>query len=279
MTAKAKKVFSIISKIFTVLIVAFTVLVMAFTIISVTTVDRADRSIFGYKAYIVLSDSMSDTFQAGDIIFSKVVENDGGNLQPGTIITFYSEDYGQTVTHMIRAQTTRNGVPAYITYGTTTGSDDQTPVYASLVTGIYSFRLPKLGYFFNFLKTPAGYVCVILLPFLIVIAIIAVHFVRLVRAYKREKGKEALAAQEAVLAAAEADRQEAARLREEMEELKARMAALTGADTAVNGGASDAPAAEPPQEERASDGDVNPSENANAQSGTPVQPVNKGDIQ
>ena len=181
MTAKEKKVFSIISKILTVLIVAFTVLVMVFTIVSVTTVDRADRSIFGYRAYIVMSDSMSDTFQAGDIIFSKIVEHDGGNLQPGTIITFDSEDYGQTVTHMIREQTTYNGVPAYITYGTTTGSNDQTPVYASFVTGIYSFRLPKLGYFFNFLKTPAGYVCVILLPFLIVIAIIAVHFVRLVR--------------------------------------------------------------------------------------------------
>lgn len=277
MTAKAKKVFSIISKILTVLIVAFTVLVMAFTIISVTTVDRADRSIFGYRAYIVMSDSMSDTFQAGDIIFSKIVEHDDGNLQPGTIITFYSEDYGQTVTHMIREQTTYNGVPAYITYGTTTGSDDQTPVYASFVTGIYSFRLPKLGYFFNFLKTPAGYVCVILLPFLIVIAIIAVHFVRLVRAYKKEKDKEALATQEAVLAAAEADRQEAARLREEMEELKARMAALTGEDTAVNGGVSNAPAAELPQGARVSEADLHPSEKATAESGAPVQPVNKDD--
>lgn len=276
MTAKAKKVFSIISKILTVLIVAFTVLVMAFTIISVTTVDRADRSIFGYRAYIVMSDSMSDTFQAGDIIFSKIVEHNDGNLQPGTIITFDSEDYyGQTVTHMIREQTTYNGVPAYITYGTTTGSDDQTPVYASSVTGIYSFRLPKLGYFFNFLKTPAGYVCVILLPFLIVIAIIAVHFVRLVRAYKKEKDKEALAAQEAVLAAAEADRQEAARLREEMEELKARMAALTGEDTAVNGG--DASAAELPQGARVSEADLHPSEKATAESDAPVQPVNKDD--
>ena len=137
--------------------------------------------------------------------------------------------------------------------------------------------MPKLGYFFNFLKTPAGYVCVILLPFLIVIAIIAVHFVRLVRAYKKEKDKEALAAQEAVLAAAEADRQEAARLREEMEELKARMAALTGEDTAVNGGASDAPAAEPPQGARVSEADLHPSEKATAESGAPVQPVNKDD--
>ncbi len=36
------------------------------------TFDRADRSLFGYKAFIVLSDSMSATdFSAGDLVLSK----------------------------------------------------------------------------------------------------------------------------------------------------------------------------------------------------------------
>lgn len=234
MTDKVKKVFSVLSTVLTVLIVAFTVFVMLFTIVSVTTVDKQDRTIFGYRMYIVMSDSMQDTFQAGDIIFSKAVTDDG-SLEAGTIITFYSRDYDEVVTHMIREKTTYDGAPAYITYGTATGTNDETPVTASEVLGVYAFRLPKMGYFFNFLKTPAGYVCVILIPFLIVIAFIAVHFVRLISAYRKEKGKQEREARAAAEAAAAADREEAARLRAEMEELKARMAELTGSSAVGNG--------------------------------------------
>ena len=40
--------------------------VMIFTVVSVTMFDRSDRSLFGYRAFIVLSESMSATdFAAG----------------------------------------------------------------------------------------------------------------------------------------------------------------------------------------------------------------------
>ena len=42
--------------------VALAVFMMIFTIVSVSTFDRADRNLFGYKAFIVLSDSMSKSF-------------------------------------------------------------------------------------------------------------------------------------------------------------------------------------------------------------------------
>ena len=60
------KVLKIIRSIFVWLMVALAVFMMIFTIVSVSTFDRADRSLFGYKAFIVLSDSMSKTdFNAG----------------------------------------------------------------------------------------------------------------------------------------------------------------------------------------------------------------------
>ena len=43
------------------LIVALAAAMMVFTIVSVSTFDRADRSLFGYKAFIILTDSMSKT--------------------------------------------------------------------------------------------------------------------------------------------------------------------------------------------------------------------------
>ena len=53
-----KKTLNIALKVFTYLLVAFTIFMMLFTIITVTTVDKNDRNIFGYKFYIVQTDSM-----------------------------------------------------------------------------------------------------------------------------------------------------------------------------------------------------------------------------
>lgn len=230
----AKKVFSIISKIITVLVLVFTVFVVLFTVLATTSVgdgEPGSKALFGYKAYIVRSDSMHEQFAAGDIIFIKEIEFDEiYDLEPGTIITFNyfdPEDISETkiVTHMIREKTVYDGQVAYVTYGTTTGADDPYPALASQIIGTYSFRLPKMGYFFQFIRTPAGYVVVILIPFLFLIGLNLTHFIKLIVAYRREKQQQATEMQ----AAAEADRAEAQRLREEMEKLKAQLAARQSA--------------------------------------------------
>lgn len=60
------KALNVIRNIVVWLIVVIAAGMMVFTIVSVSTFDRAERSLFGYKAFIVLSDSMSKTdFNAG----------------------------------------------------------------------------------------------------------------------------------------------------------------------------------------------------------------------
>jgi signal peptidase I len=194
---------------------------MIFTIVSVRTVDQNRSTIFGYKPFIVLSNSMEDVFQAGDIAISKEV--DTSTLQPGDIITFYSIDpdsYGEVITHKIREVTTYEGETAYVTYGTTTDSDDNYPALASQVIGEYQFSLPKVGYFFNFLRTTLGYVCLILVPFLILICLQTVRFFRLLKLYRQEQQQEI--AQER--AAVEAERREAAKMMEELKQLREQLA-------------------------------------------------------
>ena len=73
----AKKVIDLVGRVFSWIIIAFAVFMMIFTIISVTTVNKEDRSLFGFKPFIVLSNSMSpDYFDAGDLLFSKKVNTD-----------------------------------------------------------------------------------------------------------------------------------------------------------------------------------------------------------
>lgn len=216
-----KKALRIIGRVVTVLILLFAICVMVFTIISVNTVDR-DAGIFGYKPFIVLSDSMKDTFEVGDIAVSRSVDPE--TLQPGDIVSFRSIDpnnFGEVVTHKIREITTYEGAPAFVTYGTTTQVNDAYPVPFEQVIGQYVFRLPKMGYFFQFLKSPAGYVTLILIPFLLLIVIQAVRFIRLMRQYRSEQQAE-LEAQQAKL---QEERLETQRMKEELERLKAELTA------------------------------------------------------
>ena len=69
------KVWNIIKSVIVWLIVALAACMMIFTIVSVATFDRADRNLFGFKAFIVLSDSMKKTdFNAGDLVLVKEVD-------------------------------------------------------------------------------------------------------------------------------------------------------------------------------------------------------------
>ena len=143
-----KKTFEVIKTVLTWLIVLLAVCMMVFTIVSVTTFDRNDRALFGYKMYIVRSDSMSATdFKAGDLILVRSV--DPATLQEGDIIAYTSQDtasFGETVTHKIRSLTTdADGQPAFITYGTTTDTDDEMPVTYPYVLGKYEKCLSGAG--------------------------------------------------------------------------------------------------------------------------------------
>lgn len=211
------------------LVVAVAVCMMIFTILSVTTL-RGNANLFGCRAFIVLSDSMSKTdFSAGDLVIVKSV--DPATLQPGDIIAYTSQNpgnYGETVTHKIRTlTTTEDGEPGFITYGTTTDTDDETIVTYPYVLGKYKVHFTGVGTFFQFLKSPAGYILCILVPFLLLIAWEVRRCVLLFRQYKSEQQAE-LQAERDKLAA---ERAETQRMMQELQQLKVQLAAEHGEDT------------------------------------------------
>ena len=213
------------------LVVALAVFMMIFTVISVTTFNRNDRDLFGYKAYIVNSDSMAATnFDAGDLIFVKEV--DASTLKEGDIITYISqnsESFGEVITHKIRTLTTdAQGNPGFITYGTTTDVDDTTIVTYPFVMGKYVSHLNGVGTFFNFLKTPQGYIVCIFVPFMLLILHQGINCIRLFRRYKQEQTEEL----EAEKAKIEAERAESAKMMAELQALKAQLEQRTESKTA-----------------------------------------------
>ncbi len=217
-----KKVFKIIKNTVVWVLVALAVFMMVFTVLSVTTFNRNDRNIFGFRMYIVNSDSMSKTdFAAGDLIFVK--ETDPATFKEGDIITYVSQNsdsFGETITHKIRKITTDvEGNAGFITYGTTTDTDDETVVTYPYILGKYVSHIKKAGSFFEFLKTPQGYIVCIFIPFMLLIIYQGVNCILLFRKYKREQ-TELMEAEKAQIAA---ERAENAKLLEELQSLKSQL--------------------------------------------------------
>nr|DAO88762.1 MAG TPA: signal peptidase I, archaeal type [Caudoviricetes sp.] len=228
-----KKALNVIKNIFVWLMVILAVCMMIFTVVSVNTFDRSDRSLFGYKAFIVLSDSMSKTdFSAGDLVLIKEVEP--STLKEGDIISYTSRNtanYGETVTHKIRSLTTdANGEPGFITYGTTTDTDDETVVTYPYILGKYKSHIPKVGKFFQFLKTTPGYIVCILIPFLLLILIQGLNCIKLFRRYRQEQLAELRAEREKI----EAERAEGLKMMAELQALRAQLSPQVNTENSVD---------------------------------------------
>ncbi len=228
-----KKTLNVIKAILTWTLIVVAVGMMIFTVVSVNTFDRNDRSLFGYKAYIVLTDSMSSTngdtskgyFNAGDLVLAKEV--DPSTLKEGDIISFIStntESYGKTLTHMIKERTyDAEGNPGFVTYGTATGSEDANVVTFPFVLGKYETKLSGVGNFFLFLKTTPGYIACIFLPFLILIIIQGLNSIRLFKKYKQEQLAELEAARAKELEEIETERRRLVEERQKSEEMMAEL--------------------------------------------------------
>ena len=224
------KVLNVMKKVFTWMLVAAAVCMMVFTVVSVTTFDRNDRDLLGYKAFICRSDSMKATdFAAGDLVFVKEVSP--ATIQVGDVISYRSEDpetFGETFTHKVRSLITdENGQPCFITYGTTTGVDDELPVKYTQFQGLYKFDIPKLGTFFSFLKTTPGYFICIFLPFMLLILIQGLNTVKLFRKYRKEQMEEMTAEREKL----EEERKQTAEMMKELQALKEQLASKEETNT------------------------------------------------
>jgi len=216
---KKKKTWEIISSVLTTVLLLVSLLIMLVTMISKRTLDdNSEVYLFGYKPYIVNSNSMVGMFDAGDIVVVKKV--DYQELNVGDVIAFHSIDptnYYEMLTHQICDVTTYDGETAYITKGIVNDYNDAYPAVVNNITGKYQFKIAKAGYFFDFLKTPAGYVTCILVPFVVLLIVQLVNFLQLSKEYKKEVENERKKHEEQI---EQAYRSEMDEMRKQIEELQ-----------------------------------------------------------
>ena len=122
-------------------------------------------SVFGYSMLIIASPSMTGAIEAGDAIIIKKSDS----YAVGDMITYFPADESFSVTHRI----VRMEGDKFYTKGDANQSEDPDPVLIEQIAGKVAVKLDKVGYFIEWLKSPAGIICaatfIVLLILIIVI--------------------------------------------------------------------------------------------------------------
>lgn len=188
---KSNRVQMILSAIGLVLCLVFGFLLICnMTIIIKGTINpERPPAVFGVTPMVVLSGSMSgeaeDHIEVGDLIFVGKAEPE--ELEVGDVIAFMEGEI--VVTHrIVEVQTDEAGQLWFITKGDANNAEDDGPVPAKDLVGIYRGRIPKVGDFAIFLQTPMGMILFIGAPFL---AFIIYDIVRRQQYARRENKRTA----------------------------------------------------------------------------------------
>ncbi len=122
--------------------------------------------LLGYIPLTVESQSMSPTFEEGDLIICKQID-DASTLKENDVITFWTIIEGRKVknTHrIVKINNTGNSL-SFITRGDNNPIDDEIPAYqADLIGKWTNIRLSGAGNIMAFLRTKLGFFLCILLP-------------------------------------------------------------------------------------------------------------------
>jgi len=144
------RVFSIMRKIFIYLLSIFIIIAAI-----LFAADKSpNKSLFGYRHYTVLTNSMEPEFSSGDMVFVKV--SGAGSIKEGDIITFnVSSDSDAYLTHRVTQRLENykgTGVTCFRTKGDANNSEDSFLIDESRVIGKVKFHVPKLGFIVRFVQ-------------------------------------------------------------------------------------------------------------------------------
>ena len=123
-------------------------------------------NIFGFIPLTVESQSMSPTFNEGDLIICKQID-DAKSLKVDDVITFWTLIDGKKVknTHRIVSINDTGNSLSFITRGDNNPIDDELPAYQAELIGKWTnIKLTGAGNIMAFLRTKVGFFVCILIP-------------------------------------------------------------------------------------------------------------------
>jgi signal peptidase len=146
-------------------------IVLIFALLITILVFSADKNngvstLLGYMPMTIESDSMKPTFETGDLIITKEID-DVQSLKVGDVITFWTIIDGSKVknTHRITQVNESNGSYSFVTKGDNNSVEDSLSVYQGDLIGKWTeVKISGMGKVMSFLRTKKGFFICILIP-------------------------------------------------------------------------------------------------------------------
>lgn len=136
------------------------------------------KSIFGYRYYTVLTDSMLPKYKTGDVVFVHIESGDKINV--GDVITFNpSRDSDAYLTHRVTEKFDDyegTGVTCFRTKGDANNVEDSFLIEEERVIGKVNFGIPKLGYVIRFIQLRWYFVAATAVMIFIFIKLLKIYF-------------------------------------------------------------------------------------------------------
>lgn len=136
---------------------------------------------FGFKSFVIISESMEPTIMTGDAILSKEVKQE--ELKEKDIISFH--DQGDINTHRIVEILEDDGIIKYKTKGDNNKKEDKELVTYDKIEGVYQFRIKGFGKIVEVIKNKITLVVLLIVLVLISACQVRINKKRLIRKEKR----------------------------------------------------------------------------------------------
>ena len=168
-----KDVLKKIGSVFVDVLIILVFIVSTLVVVASITANRTggQPSVMGYVFSSVQTNSMQGTIDKGDFVVGKLID-DSTEIKEGDIISFYDYFQGRqiVITHRVVEILDPETDPGYITQGDNEKMSDDIVKSRDDIQSVYKFRIPLLGKFIDFLKTPFGFIITLVIPLLSFIA-------------------------------------------------------------------------------------------------------------
>ena len=168
-----KEVLKRIGSVLVDILIVIVFIVSTIVVIASITANRTggQPSVMGYVFSSVQTNSMQGTIDKGDFVVGKLID-DNTKIEEGDIISYYDYIGGKqvVVTHRVIEIIDPDTVPGYVTQGDNEKYPDDIVKTRDTLHSVYKFRIPFLGKFIDFLKTPFGFIITLVIPLLSFIA-------------------------------------------------------------------------------------------------------------
>jgi len=160
--------------------IVLVILIYNVILVSISCINKIEKiTVFGYRAYIIKTDSMEPSINKGDVVITKRTKEE--KLKVGDVITFKQKE--AVITHRIVNIENYEQGNRYITKGDNNNIEDSQKISYENIEGKCVIAIPYLGNFMGFLENRIVFLVIILI-------LLILYFYKIQMQEKKENRRE-----------------------------------------------------------------------------------------